>query len=124
MEPVSRGLAVAGGGCSSCDLRKLGRTQRTLFLLSPPAPNLFCERVELLLYPVFFLLIKFCFLNGCGRLNEVVAWQRQNVNILYKCTSCDPGTILIAFPNVSGRSTPTCATIALSYSIDVIYDLT
>lgn len=73
--------------------------------------------------PCFLFTVKLC-LVSCGGLNKVVAWQRQNVNFLYKYTSCDPGKILIVLPNVTGRSAPTFAAIALSYSIDVIYDLT
>ena len=94
--------------------------------ISPFSP---CPKLSVFLWegrsvalPCFLFAGKFCFLSCCGGLNEVVAWQRQNVNILYKYTSCDPGTILVVFPNVSGRSAPTFAAIALSYSIDVIYE--
>lgn len=54
-----------------------------------------------------------------GDQNQVIAWQRQNVNILYSYTARDPGTVVIVFPNVSGRSAPMFAATAASRSTDV-----
>lgn len=59
-----------------------------IFPFSPcPKLSVFLWEGQSAALPCFLFAAMFCFLNCFGGLNEVVARQRQNVNILY--ISCD-----------------------------------
>lgn len=97
-------LAVAAGGCSSCQVRKQGSRELDFPFL--PLPQTFSFSVGG--SKCSFTLFSFCCYVLFSKLFWGIKWSSCSAE-----TKCKhpiyfmwPGTILIVFPNVSGRSAP------------------